>query len=156
MPDAVLRSIIRFVRPPGVTGFKIAFRNCSYGYRGVAYCTRGSRAAEAAPGTVHRAKPTPYVLINVYRRAQEVKWRCPYKWMGTDDGLDVRAYSNTEAVVFLVAYELRHLWQARIKRGSRVWGARGRYSERDADAHGLRMLRKWRRESNGTTQSSEA
>jgi hypothetical protein len=77
--------------------------------------------------------------------------------MGTDEideGLDVRAFSNIEAVVFLVAHELRHVWQGRIKKGRRVWGARGQYSERDADAYALRVLRRWRRETNGTTEFS--
>ena len=35
--------------------------------------------------------------------------------------------------------------RARIPRGRRVWGARGQFSERDADAYAIRMLRAWRR-----------
>jgi hypothetical protein len=84
MPDQILRRIIRFVRPPGVTGFKIKFTNCSYGYRGVAYYTDCARSAPTAPGPGNRVQPKPYVLIGVYRRTQKVKWRCPYSWMGTD------------------------------------------------------------------------
>jgi hypothetical protein len=52
--------------------------------------------------------------------------------------------SRREALVVLLAHELRHLWQAKHSRGM-VWGARGRYSERDADAYALRMLRAYRR-----------
>jgi len=154
VPDETLRRIIKFARPTGVTGFKITFRNCSFGYCGVAHYTNGARAAEAGPGTGNRAQPRPYVLIGVYGPLQKVKWRMPYYWMGTDEGLDVRAYSNIEAVVFLVAHELRHVWQGRVKRGHRVWGARGQYCERDADAYGLRVLRRWRRETRGTTPFS--
>ena len=55
------------------------------------------------------------------------------------------ACSWEEAVVALVAHEIRHLWQARHPKGWRVWGARGRMSERDADAYAIRKLREWRR-----------
>jgi hypothetical protein len=54
-------------------------------------------------------------------------------------------YNRTEALVHLLAHELRHLWQAKVKRGYRVWGARGQFSERDADAYAIQMLRRWRR-----------
>jgi hypothetical protein len=50
-----------------------------------------------------------------------------------------------EALIMLVAHELRHLWQADHPKGWRVYGARGVYSERDADAYALQMLRKYRR-----------
>lgn len=53
------------------------------------------------------------------------------------------AMTRSEAVLFVLAHELRHLRQARVKRGRRVWGARGQFSERDAYA--LRALRHWRR-----------
>ncbi|OGA72887.1 MAG: hypothetical protein A3G81_22525 [Betaproteobacteria bacterium RIFCSPLOWO2_12_FULL_65_14] len=52
--------------------------------------------------------------------------------------------SRMEALVVLIAHELRHLWQAKHTRG-KVYGARGRFSERDADAYALRMLRRFRR-----------
>lgn len=52
--------------------------------------------------------------------------------------------SRREALVVLLAHELRHLWQAQTTRG-RVYGARGRFSERDADAYALQMLRRFRR-----------
>ncbi len=45
----------------------------------------------------------------------------------------------------VTAHELRHLWQAQHPKGWRVWGSRGQYSERDADAYAIRMLRAWRR-----------
>lgn len=49
-----------------------------------------------------------------------------------------------EEMVHVVAHELRHLWQRKHTRG-KVWGSRGRYSERDADAYGIRKMREWRR-----------
>jgi hypothetical protein len=53
--------------------------------------------------------------------------------------------TREEAVLFVLAHEMRHLWQARVRRGRRVWGSRGVLSERDADAYALRALRHWRR-----------
>lgn len=50
-----------------------------------------------------------------------------------------------EMLVYLMAHELRHLWQARVPRGRRVWGARGQFSERDACAYGIQKVRAWRR-----------
>jgi hypothetical protein len=51
-----------------------------------------------------------------------------------------------EALVSIAAHELRHLWHKNHpgKRG-KVWGARGKYSERDADAYAIRKQRKWRK-----------
>jgi hypothetical protein len=54
-------------------------------------------------------------------------------------------YTQEEAIVHLVAHELRHLWQAKVKKGHRVWGARGQYSERDCDAYAIGVVRHWRR-----------
>jgi hypothetical protein len=54
-------------------------------------------------------------------------------------------YTQEEAIVHLVAHELRHLWQANVPKGQRIWGARGRFSERDADAYAIRKVRHWRR-----------
>ncbi|MGH8634951.1 MAG: hypothetical protein ACRET7_12575, partial [Burkholderiales bacterium] len=52
--------------------------------------------------------------------------------------------SRVEQLIVLLAHELRHLWQAKHSHG-KVWGAKGRFSERDADAYALRMLRRYRR-----------
>lgn len=52
--------------------------------------------------------------------------------------------NRIEALVYVLAHELRHQWQAIHPKGWRVWGARGQYSERDADAYAIKMLRNWR------------
>lgn len=44
-----------------------------------------------------------------------------------------------------MAHEARHFWQHKVRKGWRVWGARGRYSEVDAEAYTIRKLREWRR-----------
>jgi hypothetical protein len=53
--------------------------------------------------------------------------------------------TRDEALVYLLAHELRHFWQKNHhgKRG-KIWGARGVYSEKDADAYAIRKQRAWR------------
>jgi hypothetical protein len=58
--------------------------------------------------------------------------------------------SREEALISVAAHELRYHWQSNhwpSKRG-RVWGAKGQYSNRDADAYAIRKLREWRRKHN--------
>jgi hypothetical protein len=59
--------------------------------------------------------------------------------------LTVLFLSREEVLVHIFAHELRHLWQKNHpgKRG-KVWGAKGQYSERDADAYAIRKMREWR------------
>jgi hypothetical protein len=56
-------------------------------------------------------------------------------------------YTREEAIVHLVAHELKHLYQALhpTRQRGRVWGARGQFSERDADAYAIGRTRHWRR-----------
>jgi hypothetical protein len=128
-----IRDIVRFVCPPGVTGYDLevtdtrpsAGRRCPY--NGRAWCGRSWRVlARVGPAKLFPMAPQPP------RRSNYLPG--PY------------IADRTEALVFILAHELRHLWQARIPRGRRVWGARGQYSERDADAYAIKMLRAWRRE----------
>lgn len=59
--------------------------------------------------------------------------------------LTFEVWGMEETLIAIIAHECRHLWQYGHTRG-RTWNARGRYSERDADAYALRTLRRWRRE----------
>lgn len=54
--------------------------------------------------------------------------------------------SREESLVHIMAHELRHYWQMNHpgKRG-KVWGAKRKFSERDADAYAIRKTREWRR-----------
>lgn len=52
--------------------------------------------------------------------------------------------SRREAILKVLAHELRHRWQ-HVNRHPRVHGSKGRYSERDADAWALGVLRRYRR-----------
>ena len=48
-------------------------------------------------------------------------------------------------VVYLVAHELRHLWQGLIPRDQQTWHGVGQSSEHDADAYAIGKVRHWRR-----------
>jgi hypothetical protein len=129
--NEVLREIIRFVKPSGVSGFDISFKNLGSGaMRGMAY----------SEGCSYHDTANPLVIVSIGRTV------IPHRMRGLKPGyLSTDIYSRLEAFVFITAHELRHLWQAKHPRGWRVWGARGQYSERDADAYAIKMLRAWRR-----------
>ena len=57
----------------------------------------------------------------------------------------VVTYNRKELFIHILAHELRHIWQAKHKRGWRVWGSRGQFSERDADAYAIHKVREYRR-----------
>src|SRR4029077_14185729 len=135
----LLREIVRFVQPSGVSGFDVRVSNWGgttpWMGRGMAY-THGS--------SLHN-RGGWFVVVSLGKRAffplppkppaRHKSGYLPIPWMG----------SREEAAVFIIAHELRHLWQRKIKSGYRVWGARGQYSERDCDAYAIRMLRQWRK-----------
>lgn len=133
IPDEVVREVIRFTKPSGVAGFDVRVGNASdCVLKGKAY-TRGS-------GYHDTADP----FVNLYIGAA---WRFPRgpRPPVRSNYLPQPYFADrVEALVFIAAHELRHLWQSRVARGRRVWGARGQFSERDADAYAIKMLRAWR------------
>lgn len=132
--DATVRAVLKFVCPPGVTAYDVSLRNGrGYDFKGRAYpegCSRRARDNWLVTLYVGEASRFP--------RPPRVPVRSNYLPQPF-------IADRIEALVYIAAHELRHLWQARVPRGRRVWGARGQYSERDADAYAIRMLRAWRR-----------
>ena len=130
----LVRDIIRFTCPPGVSGFDISVKNTRRWFRGMAYTDGCSYHGNMRP-LVTVSVGAPKMFPKVFENKRMRPGYLPSPPMGT----------RVEALVFVTAHELRHLWQKRVKRGRRVWGARGQYSERDADAYAIHMLREWRR-----------
>jgi len=128
-----IRQIIRAVRPNGISNFDVRISNKS----GNGVCGRAYMQ-----GSSYHDSASPFIVVRVARtdaKARGIRSPIPGK------GYLPHNYGNrTEAMLFVIAHELRHLWQAKHKRG-KVYGARGRYSERDADAYAIRMLRAYRR-----------
>lgn len=155
----LIREIIAFVKPNGVSNFDISFKNSENGWKGKAYyagCSYHERSLERSGSAArNNGKRIPFITIGVPAirlvsggrkyTTEKTRYKCPRV---TDYGkgyLRSVQFSPVEDMVHLVAHELRHLWQAKIKKGHRVWGSRGQFSERDADAYAIRMTRAWRR-----------
>jgi hypothetical protein len=136
IPDELLREIIRFVQPSGVSGFDVRVSNL-----GTARGRSFGRGRAYTHGCHLHDRNCPFVVVSLGARhwfpmkESAIKGYLPFPWMA----------SREEAAVYLLAHELRHLWQAKVPKGYRVWGARGQYSERDACAYAIRMLRAWRK-----------
>lgn len=128
--DSDIREIIQFTKPSGVTKFDISFKNCAGAFRGRAY----------SQGCSYHNTASPLVIVSIGKEN-----RYPMRVPARGGYLAVDIYTRLEALVLVTAHELRHLWQAKHPRGYRVWGARGQFSERDADAYAIRKLREWRK-----------
>lgn len=127
--DRTIRQIVAAVAPAQIGRYDIEVRN-SRSVAGRAYIHGSGFHATARPFIVCRVPTTD---INARR-----------VWPSRGAYLPMAVGSRVEALVVLIAHELRHLWQRTHSRG-RVHGSRGRYSEKDADAYALRMLRRYRR-----------
>jgi hypothetical protein len=139
MDDATLRAIIRSVCPSNVSRFTIAFKNSRY-FSGAAYASGITGGRYAGAG-----RDGPYVSCKLATARLGVAWARQYRFVSFGAYLGICVATDVEAVLALVAHELRHLWQRKVRRGFRVHGSRGQFSERDADAYALRMLRRYRR-----------
>lgn len=136
IPTPLVRAIIRAVCPPGVSGFDVRVSNLK---------GRGSRGRAYYDGSGYHDTAAPFIVVSIARtdeKARAITEAKPGKgYLG-----GVAIGSRLEQLAFILSHELRHLWQARVPRGRRVYGARGQFSERDADAYALQMLRRFRRE----------
>lgn len=118
--DEEVRQAIRFARPHGISNFSICMTKSNIGSYGT-YETLGKQV---------------FVRIG--------KGSFPMRREGGGGYLPCLLLNRMELLVHLLAHELRHAWQSRHSKG-KVWGARGRYSERDADAYAICKVRGWRK-----------
>jgi hypothetical protein len=139
--NETIREIIQFARPNGIANFDIEIKNYRYGtHRGTCY-------PEGCPGYHHTVNPLVVVSITKNENAFPL-----YEKHKNGRGyISSLLVSREEALVHVIAHELRHLWQAKVKRGYRVWGARGQFSDRDADAYAIRRTRQWRSKYNSSS-----
>lgn len=138
IPTATIRAIINAVRPAGISKFDVRISNTKRWASGRAY----------SEGSGYHATAAPFIVVRVARTDIAARWKTT-KVGAKDSGgyLPVAIGNRIEAVLFVLAHELRHLWQGKGRKPRRrmVWGSRGRMSERDADAWALSVLRKFRR-----------
>jgi hypothetical protein len=99
IPDSVIREVIRFVRPPGISGFDVNVKNTNQGITGRAYIQ----------GSAYHDTANPFVVLRIGRTGWPQKAHGPHKpgYLGVPD-----LENKVEGLVFLAAHELRHLWQA--------------------------------------------
>lgn len=128
LPDAIAREILRFVMPPGVTNVRVTITNSRPG---------GDRGRGGGHKVLVRLSP----WLPSWKLRGYVKWPSHQGYIGSQP-----LCCLTECAVYLLAHELRHCWQSKVKSGHRVWGSRGKFSERDADAYAINAVRRWRRE----------
>jgi hypothetical protein len=130
-----LRSMIRFCVPSGISNYDMTFKNSKNGgICGRAYWNGCSLHKNNNQLIVIRIGTSKYPrMCHIYGH----RGYLPYLLLDQDEDL-----------VGVIAHELRHLWQHKHRKGYRVWGARGVFSERDADAYCINKIRAWRK-SNG-------
>jgi hypothetical protein len=154
---ALLRELINFAQPANVTHATIAFRYARE-YHGRAFTGRYHsklvRRSSFGNYDPYRHWPTkrrkraleePDVVIYLRKSVRGSGKIEHNNGHGGRGYLGSVEYTQEEAILHLLAHEMRHLWQVKIPSGWRVWGARGRYSERDCDAYAIRVVRHWRR-----------
>ena len=125
-----LRQAIAVVKPSNVTKFDISIKNSAWGNKGKAYWD----------GCSYHSNSDPLITVGLCKTT-----KFPYRTVEGKGYLGITCYTMKEIALLIIAHELRHMWQAKIKKGYRVWGSRGQFSERDADAYALQMLRRYRR-----------
>ena len=133
--DTEVRELINLVRPPGIAKFEVRVQN----FRDGAFFGRGMAYTEGTSVTRH-----PVVIISIPRKERYARYITEKEYgKGYLGGITLGG--RKETLLFILAHELRHLWQGKVRKGRRVWGSKGVFSERDADAYALSKLRKYRR-----------
>lgn len=134
VPENALHRVIRYVMPSGLflkDIREIKFDNTVLGFHGRAWSNR--------------------CTIGV---PEYVRYRLPQNRGGFRGYLSGKFYSWEEELVYLLAHEIRHLWQFKksklpreVKRIRRhAMGTRAKLIEVDASLYGIRMVRQYRRE----------
>lgn len=133
LSNEVVRAIIKFVRPSGVKNFDVMIKNSDGGIAGTCY----------PEGSSYHATRNPFIVCRVpfdkFPRMMK-----PYQYAQLK-GKSYPIMNLEEACVYIMAHELRHLWQAKAKnKRGYTHGSKGRYSEIDTESYAIGMLRKWR------------
>ena len=138
IPNGVVKSIIEFCKPNGVKKFDVMIKN-------------GSRLAGAAysNGNPYHSNARPFIVCRI-PKCKYPNIITPYEYAHLK-GKKYYVCNKIEALVYVAAHELRHLWQALPKSKSLTpkgngytFGSKGVFSEVDTESYAIHMLRKWR------------
>lgn len=138
IPTEQIRDLIRAVRPSGISNFDVRISN--YGVNEYKKGRNGARGRAYTQGSSYHDRADPFIVVSL---SPASTWK-PYIQAPSGGYLGHAWGTRIEALLWVLAHELRHLWQAKHTRG-KVYGSKGRFSERDADAYALQMLRRYRR-----------
>ena len=139
IPKDLLSEIIAFVRPSGISKFDVMMKNSRS--KGTALW---GRAYPKGCSSYHRTAD-PFISIQVPQGDKYPRALSVYQY-GQLKGRRYYLADRTEELVYILAHELRHIWQGKTKnKAGYTWGARGRYSEIDSESYAIRKLREWRR-----------
>lgn len=144
-----LNQIVEFCCPEKVKAFEIKYVVAGDSPSGTARpakrVRRRSSSYDFAGCGLVANETVPISFPSAIVRLPE-KCKYPYYFRNDAGGyLPVTWNNPEEALVYITAHELRHLWQVLVPKGQRVYGATGQFCEKDASAYGIQMLRKWRR-----------
>lgn len=148
IPDATVKQVANFVADElGIAGFDVECRASSAVVAGRAY----------SHGSSYHSNARPFVVLRVGSAIRKNKTQRfpttiePYQYAHHKGKKYVLA-NRIEALVYLTAHELRHLWQAAQHMDSRKsaslprsYGSRGKFSEIDTEAYAIHTLRRWRK-----------
>lgn len=142
IPDATVKGIVDWIaRRLGITQFDVEFRSSSSTIVGRAYI-QGSRS--------YHGNRRPFVVLRIGTDILPATIT-PYQYAQHKGKRYVLA-NRIEALVYLAAHELRHLWQAARWTDRRksaalpmYHGSKEKFSEVDTQAFAISMLREWRR-----------
>lgn len=143
IPTEQIRDLIRAVRPSGISNFDVRISN--YGVSRFMRGRNGCVGRAYTQGSGYHDRAAPFIVV---RLSPAISWK-PVIVKAHGGYLEAAWGTRIEALLWVLAHELRHLWQAanplQGKRRGMVYGAKGRMSERDADAYALQCLRRYRR-----------
>lgn len=157
LDNELIRDIIRFVRPSGITNFDVMIKNSGDRHiAGRAYVSgKCSYHATNSPFVVCRIPTGKDKVIHGFKGSRDnpVTWiekhypqRLFTYQIGHLKGKRYYIANRTEALVYVISHELRHLWQGKAKNKAGYYPkSKGRYSEIDTEGYAITMLRKWRK-----------
>ena len=131
-----VKRIVQAVCLDGVkpSEFDVMVKNARCAMKGRAY-TKGS---------AYHATARPFITAGLGHEANYPHTTIDGKDMGKGY-LSFTLYTIVEGLVFILAHEIRHIWQGKYKGMKRVYGSKGIFSERDADAYAIHCVRRFRR-----------
>lgn len=143
LSDETVRSVVDWLATDlGIAGFDVECRSSASTIVGRAYTS----------GSSYHTSARPFVVLRIGKDARFPKTIAPYQYRHHKGKRYVLA-SRTEALVYIAAHELRHLWQAAKRTDKRrskplpmYHGSRsGKFSEVDTESYAIHSLRQWRR-----------